>query len=81
MGNKVIVYGTYSNAGSSAGGDIDSGMHRVDFFQLTPNYSSVMDGAPVVNETFPLSGSGSANAEVTVVCNANESGYWRAEGQ
>ena len=74
MGNKVVSWGTYTNS-SSTGGDIDTGIHSVDFMTLQPTGASVSSNAPVINETFPVAGSA-----VTIVTDNNEVGIWIAIG-
>jgi len=76
FGDRKVVYGTFTNSGGSTGGDIDTGMDRVDFISLQVKGSSVVSDVPVVNETLPCSG----NA-VTVVTTANAIGYWFAIGK
>lgn len=75
-GNKRVVTGTYTGSGGGTGGDIATGLSRVDFISLQPGGASAFALAPVVNETLPLANGGA----VTIVTNANETGYWRAEG-
>lgn len=69
IGRNRIVFGTYTNAGGSTGGDIVTGLNNVKSVVLTPLASSVSAAAPVCNETLPL-GSGT----VTIVTSANELG-------
>ena len=77
MGSKYATYGTYTNADGSTGGDIKTGLSTVDFLKLQPGGSAAYALAPSVNETFPLTG----HTAVTVVNNANETGYWFAFGK
>uniref|UniRef100_A0A6M3MEJ5 Uncharacterized protein n=1 Tax=viral metagenome TaxID=1070528 RepID=A0A6M3MEJ5_9ZZZZ len=75
LGNKRRAYGTFTNASSSTGGDIVTGLASVDSFSLTHTASSVVTNAPVVNETIPL-----ATGTVTIVTDANGCGLWEAIG-
>lgn len=77
IGNKRMVWGTYTNGGSDTGGDIVTGLSTVETFFLQPKGASVIANNPVVNETLPLSNSGGT---VTVVTTADEDGYWEAKG-
>lgn len=74
-GNKLVHYGTYTSAGGSTGGDINTSMTKVEVMILQPKGSSVATNAPVVNETLPVAG----NA-VTIVTDANQVGQWLAIG-
>lgn len=67
--------GTYTNTSGSTGGDISTGLNRVDELILQPVDSSVESNASVVNETFPVAG-----ADITIVTDANQSGIWIAKG-
>jgi hypothetical protein len=75
QGNKLVSIGTFTSAGGSTGGDIDTGMSMCEKIVLTVGGSAAATNAPVVNETLPLAG----NA-ITIVSDADETGYWRAEG-
>lgn len=75
MGDKKYAYGTFTSAGGSTGGDIETGMYGIDFIQLQQKGSAVVADAPVVNETLPSGG------DVTIVTTANAVGYWFAYGK
>ena len=75
FGNKRVTYGTFTNAGGSTGGDIETGLDRVDAIHLVHSGTVVVASAPVVNETFPL-----ASGDVTIVTVADASGFWIAYG-
>ena len=75
MGNKRVHMGTYANAGGSTGGDIVTGLRRVEFMSLQPTGAAVIASAPSVNETIPLS-----SGSVTIVNTADKSGVWMAVG-
>jgi len=74
-GNKRVVTGLCVNDGGSTGGEITTGLNRVDHIQLQGKGSAVQSNAAVVDETFPL-----ASGDVTVVTDADKSFYFRAEG-
>ena len=74
-GSQRRTYGTYTNAGGTTGGDINTGLHQCTLLILIPGGSSVNTNAPVVNETLPVAGSA-----VTIVTDANATGYWEAWG-
>lgn len=73
---KRECYGTFTCAGGNTGGDIDTGMNRVSQVQLQVCASSA-NNAAVVNET--ISG-GSTTGIFTIVCTANDTGFWLAKG-
>jgi hypothetical protein len=75
FGDKKIVYGTFTNAGGSTGGDIKTGLINCELLQLQHTGAAVAANAPVVNETFPVAG-----GEVTVVTDADKSGSFIAYG-
>jgi hypothetical protein len=75
FGNKRVAYGTFTNGGSDTGGDIETGLDRVDAIHLVHSGSAVVASAPVVNETFPL-----ASGDVTIVTVADADGFWIAYG-
>lgn len=74
-GNQRKVVGQYVNDSDSTGGDINTGLHSVHDMVLTPKGTAVQANAPVVNEDLPCAG----NA-VTIVTDANASGYFTAYG-
>lgn len=75
IGNLRMVVGVYTSADGSTGGDITTGLSRVEACQLQPKGSSVLANQPVVNETMPL-----ASGDVTIVTTANEIGTFVAYG-
>lgn len=75
FGNKRVHKGTFTNTGGSTGGDIETGLARVDFISLQHGGAAVVSDAPAVNETLPL-----ASGAVTVVTAADADGFWWAEG-
>lgn len=75
VGNRHRIRGTYTDDGS-AGGDITTGMTNVEEFFIMTKLSADLTDAPTVNGTLPLFG-----GVVTIVCNANDTGYWEALGR
>ena len=74
-GNRRIHYGTFSDGAGAAGGDIDTGLKWVEICFVWHKGAAVETDVVVVNETFPLK-----TGLVTIVCNANDTGYWIAIG-
>jgi len=74
-GNTRIVYGTW-NADSVTGGEIVTGLSRVDVCLLGHTGSAVEAAAAVVNETLPL-----ASGSVTIVTTSGDTGTFIAIGQ
>ena len=74
-GNKMVTWGTFTNAGGDTGGDVVTGLHSCEFMALQHMKSAVILNAPVVNETLPVAGSA-----VTIVTDDGEDGYWMASG-
>ena len=79
MGSKKVAIGTYTNGGGDSGGNIDTGIARVEFMVLQPTGSAVIASSPTINEDFS-SGSIDGTA-VTIVNTANEDGIWIAWGK
>lgn len=75
-GVKKVVSGTFANDSGSTGGDIATGLRRVESFEIQHTGSAVVASAPVVNESFPT-----ATGDITVVTVADTAGIWRAEGE
>lgn len=75
MGRKKVVTGTFTCEGGDTGGDIDTGLRRVEFFQIQETGGSVASNASVANESFPLD-----SGTVTIVTDDGQDGIWRAEG-
>ena len=75
IGNKCLTWGTYNDANSAGGGDVDTGLHECEMVKLQVGGASVGTNAPAVNETLPVAGSA-----VTIVCDAAQTGYWMAVG-
>ncbi len=68
FGNKKHAYGTYVNTGGSTGGEIKTGLTRVDTFS-----DSVSTSTP---STVAVISGGS----VTITTTADQDGRWQATG-
>lgn len=75
MGNKKVIIGTFTNGGADTGGDIETGLTQCDSIVLQQTGAAVVANAPVVNETFPVSG-----GAVTIVTDADADGIFIAYG-
>ncbi len=75
IGNLRMIIGVYTNDSGSTGGDITTGLNRVEDLHMQPKGSSILANQPVVNETMPLAG-----GDVTVVTTADEVGTFVALG-
>jgi hypothetical protein len=75
FGDKKVAWGTFTNGGSDTGGDIKTGLTKVECFLTSLKGSAVIAAAEVINETLPLS-----SGDVTIVTNAGDDGYWFAIG-
>lgn len=74
FGAQRATMGTYTSSGGSTGGDIYTGLQKVNQIILQPKGAAVVAAAPVANETFPVVD------PVTIVTGADEAGYWMAIG-
>ncbi len=75
FGNKRVKWGTFTTSSTDTGGDISTGLTRVDMMLLQHSGSAAAADAPAITETFPLSG-----GDVTVIHTASADGYWLAIG-
>tara|TARA_R110000751_G_scaffold78908_1_gene159258 strand:+ start:179 stop:454 length:276 start_codon:yes stop_codon:yes gene_type:complete len=75
MGNKRIAIGTFTNSAGGTGGEVVTGLNRVDFMTLTTTGTIAAPGELVVNETLPLE-----SGSVTIVTSADIVGVWMAIG-
>lgn len=75
MGDRRYVFGKYVNDGGSTGGEVTTGLSRVQHFNIMEQGSSVSSDRSVMNETLPLS-----KGDVTIVNSSNETGYFEAWG-
>lgn len=73
-GDLRFTEGTYTSAGGSTGGDIYTGLQKVEGIALQQKGSAVVASQAVANETFPMVD------PVTIVTAANGAGYWLAWG-
>lgn len=76
VGVKKIVTGTFANTAGSTGGDVLTGLRRVESFEMTHTGSAVVASAPVANESFPT-----ATGDITIVTVADTAGVWTAYGE
>ncbi|RME52746.1 hypothetical protein D6783_03885 [Candidatus Woesearchaeota archaeon] len=76
LGRKRMVSGTFTNGATDTGGDIKTGLRRVEFFAVQLTGAAVASNAPVVNESFPTS-----TGDITIVTDANADGIWYAIGE
>lgn len=74
IGSRHFVTGNWTT--NTTGGEIVTGLRKVEFISCKANGSSIVAGSPTVNETLPLSGS-----SVTVICTSASSGIWYAIGK
>jgi len=74
FGNKRVAFGTFTGDGGSTGGEIETGLDRVDMIHLQQSGSSAVN-ATSINETLPL-----ASGDVTVVTAPDMVGFWIAYG-
>ena len=75
FGNKRVKWGTFTTSSTETGGDIATGLTRVDMMLLQHSGASAAADAPAVTETFPLSG-----GDVTIKHAESADGYWLAIG-
>jgi hypothetical protein len=66
--------GTFTNGGSDTGGDIYTGLQKVEGMFLQQKGSAVVAAQPSVYETFPKAD------PITIVTTADADGYWIAFG-
>lgn len=76
VGANHVIWGTFASTGGSTGGDIATGLRRVEYMHLQPIAAAVTANSAVVNEIIP----GAAGTAVTIVTDANVSGLWIAIG-
>jgi len=74
LGNRKLCYGSWTSP-NATGGDITTGLNRVEMCVLTHKGAAVEASTAVVNETFPLAG-----GNVTIVATSGDSGYYIAIG-
>lgn len=75
IGSMSVTYGTFTNGGGDVGGNIATGMRRVEMMMLAYSGAAAITEAPSINATFPCDGS-----SVAIVTPAGADGYWIAWG-
>jgi hypothetical protein len=75
FGHMRFSFGTWTTTGATTGGDIDTGLRKCVSLMLTHKGSGTEAAQAVVNVTYPVDG-----AAVTIVCTAQDVGYWLAFG-
>jgi hypothetical protein len=73
-GDLRITFGTFTNAGGDTGGDIYTGLQKVDGMILQHQGSSVVADQPAVNETFPKAD------PITIITTDGADGWWLSWG-
>lgn len=74
MGDRRCTGGTFTSSGGGTGGDIYTGLQKVDGLVLQQGGNAVVASQAVVNETFPKAD------PITIVSAANATGWWWAFG-
>ena len=74
-GDERYVYGRFTDADGSTGGNIVTGLNHVRSAVIQTTGSAVSADQTAINETFP-----NAPGTLTIVCTANTNGIWRAWG-
>ena len=76
--NFKVTWGSFTNAVGDTGGEIVTGLNKVESMWLTTNTANATSAtsAPAVNETFPLN-----SGSVTVLCLTGQDDYWMAFGK
>lgn len=75
IGDRVKVFGTYTNGTGDVGGNIATGLSQVQSCILQKSGSGTGTITHSVNETFPLAG-----GDVTIVTGDQEDGFFDAIG-
>lgn len=75
VGNRRLIIGTFTNGATDRGGEIDTGLYRVETFWTQVTATTSAATAPTVNESFPLAG-----GSVTLIAEAGQDGLWFAIG-
>jgi len=76
FGDKVIIWGVYTNTGGGTGGDITTGLKSIDFAWIQATSAAVVANQHVItNTTWPL-----AATSFAVVTNSLDSGVYQAQG-
>lgn len=86
LGDSKTVHGTFVNEGGSTGGAIETGLRVVEGFFTQAIKSTVLTDETVVNATLETAGNkkvivtSSPQGNITIVTQANLSGFWMALG-
>jgi len=75
FGHRRVHWGTWTSPSGVEGGDINTGLYRVEMCLIEHKGASVEADVAVINETFPLAGK-----SVTIVASSGDTGYWVAIG-
>lgn len=75
LGRKHVVFGTFTNTAVTTGGNITTGLSKVEFFSAQYTSIAVVADTIAINETFPFEG-----GDVTIVTTAGGDGIWMAVG-
>lgn len=74
-GNMWETFGTFTCESGDTTGEIDTGLSRVESASAQHTGATVVANEPVFDETFPVAG-----GVLTLVCDDNADGIWRAWG-
>ncbi len=74
LGDLRSTAGTFTNGSGDTGGDIYTGLQKVQGMVLQHKGSAVVADRPVINETFPKAD------PITIVTTDGADGYWWAFG-
>jgi hypothetical protein len=81
MGNKRMSYGTFTNTSGDTGGEVDTGLSKVDIMFTQTTGAVVPAQSSSINETLPLHNtSATSTVSVTLVTVADNVGFWVAYG-
>lgn len=78
MGSRKVVTGTYTNTAVTTGGDINTGLIKVEVMTLQGTGTAVNATSPVINETIP--NTAATADDITLVTVAGGDGVFRAVG-
>ena len=75
FGNRRVHSGTWTSGTPSTGGAIETGLKRIEIAKAWHKGAAVEADVAVINDTFPK-----AASTFTIVCTADDEGYWEATG-
>lgn len=75
-GTKKRVTGTYTNTSGSTGGEVATGLRKIDYMNFQPIGAAVAVANVSINESLPLE-----VGTVTIVTTADEDGMFEAYGE